>query len=353
MLLLRDAVIREVMASANVIDGLERMLARPVQGGLELPPRTTIEDTRNHGFLRLMPCIAYDTGYAGFKTMNFHPQIGVRYMIALIALEDGELVALLDADWITAYRTAATAAIAVRKLAPARTETITVIGSGTQARALLDATAQVMAPARVLVHSPTAANREAFAAEAAARLGLDVQAASDAGVALAEADVVLSAFRAGQSPVIDAQAVSEDVLVCGISSVRPNQREVDASLWRASRVFVDDRAHVRESGDGRAATDLGLTRDDEVTELWQLLQTPSLGRTDKPERLLFKSVGTAEQDIALAALVMAQAQSAGAGEEISDFPALRPIQSRNRAAAPDNDGSGRVDVRVAPAPQAR
>jgi alanine dehydrogenase len=335
MLLLRDEDIRSAMEGVNVVDGLERMLARPVEGALELPPRVTIEDARSHGFLRLMPCIAYDTGYAGFKAMNMHPEHGVRYMIALLALEDGELVALMDADWITAYRTAATAAIAVRHLAPADTETLTVIGSGTQARALLEATVQTIAPRRVLVHSPTAANRERFAADAAERLELDVQPVADRRTALGAADVVLSAFRAGSSPVIGAGETRPGSLVCGISSVRPEHREVDAAVWADSRVVVDDLAHVRESGDGRAATELGLTEDGDVIELWQLLRDPALGRRGADERALFKSVGTAEQDIALAALVMARARELDLGEPIADFPALRPIQNGRAPVAVD------------------
>jgi len=337
MLLLRDACIREAMEAVNAIDGLERMLARPVAGALELPPRLTIEDKRSKGFLRLMPCIAYDTGYAGFKAMNMHPEHGVRYMIALISLQDGALVALLDADWITAYRTAATAAIAVRHLAPSATETLTVIGSGTQARALLQATLQTITPRQVLVHSPTAENRERFADQVGEQLGLSIEPVADAAEALAAADVILSAYRAGSAPTIHAGDTRAGSLVCGISSVRPEHREVDVSLWRSSRVIVDDRAHVRESGDGRAATELGLTADGDVTELWELLQDPRRGRSSDDERVLFKSVGTAEQDIALAALVMERAQTLGLGQEITDFPAVRPIQN-GRVAAPGGMG---------------
>jgi alanine dehydrogenase len=336
MLLLRDDDIRGAMESVKFIDGLERMLARPVSGALKLPPRLTIDDSRSGGFLRLMPCVAYDTGFAGFKAMNMHPEHGVRYMIALISLEDGSLVALLDADWITAYRTAATAAIAVRHLAPSKAETLTVIGSGTQARALLEATVQTLTPRQVLVHSPTAENRERFASEVGARLDLQIDPVADPAAALAEADVVLSAYRAGSTPVIHADATRPGSLVCGISSVRPEHREVDVSLWRSSRVVVDDLEHVRHSGDGRVAAAEGLASDDNVAELWEVLQEPSLGRRSDDERVLFKSVGTAEQDIALAALVLARAQELGLGEAIDDFPSLRPIQ---RGLAVQSDAS--------------
>ena len=327
MLLLRDEDIRGAMESVNVVDGLERMLSRPVSGALELPPRITIDIAGGPAFLRLMPCVAYDTGYAGYKAMNMHPDHGVRYMISLISLTDGSLVAMLDADWITAYRTAATAAIAVRHLKPAVTETIAVMGSGTQARALLEATALTVTPKQVLVYSPTAANRELFAAEVGEDLGLAIEAVAEPETALNAADVVLSAYRAGPEPSISLEATKPGSLVCGISSVRPENREVDMELWAGSRIVVDDREHVSHSGDGRAAVAQGLFDEAGITELWEVLQDSSRGRRSDDERLLFKSVGTAEQDIALAALVMERAQVLGIGEPVAEFPALRPIQT--------------------------
>jgi alanine dehydrogenase len=326
VLLLRDSDIRAAMQSADVVNGLEDKLSRPVDGALELPARLTIDDARTKGFLRLMPVIAYDTGFAGYKAMNFHPDHGVRYMIAMIALADGELVALLDADWVTATRTAVTAAIAVRHLARPGASRVAVIGSGTQARALLEATATVLTPSQVLVHSPTQGNREKFATEMAGQLGVPVEPVARLEDALESSDVVLSAFRSNGTPVIGADAIGEGTLVCGISAVRPGHREIDMSLWGISRVVVDDLLHVRVSGDGRAAAECGLT--DGVPELWQVLRDPTLGRRDASERVLFKSVGTAEQDIALAAIALERAQALGLGEQLGEFPALRPIQGR-------------------------
>jgi alanine dehydrogenase len=331
VLLLRDDHIRAAMAQADIIDDLEKILARPAGSGLELPRRLTVDAADGQGFLRLMPVISYQAGYAGYKAMNYHPIHGVRYLVALTSLQTGCLEALLDADWITAQRTAATAAIAVRKLAPEDAERVLVIGSGTQARALLESAARVLTPARIEVFSPTEANRSRFASTMADRLQLEVEAVDDLDAALHRADVVLSAFRANTKPIIHADAVKEGALVCGISSVRPHHREVDASLWKASRVVVDDKEHVCESGDGNAA---GLTVDDPTTrELWEVLQNPGLGRASRNERVLFKSVGTAEQDIALSAIVLQQARAAGFGEDLGEFPALRPIQSPSPAAA--------------------
>ncbi|OBR50038.1 ornithine cyclodeaminase family protein [Paraburkholderia tropica] len=337
MLLIREAAIHAAMEGVNIIDDLERLLARPGEDALELPPRLTINDSLG-GFLRMMPAICYGIGYSGLKTMNLHPQHGVRYVIQLIRISDGATVAMMDANWITAYRTAAAAAIAARHLKPPVAETIAVIGSGVQARALLDAASGVLDAKRVLICSPTAVNRERFAADAASRLkGVEVQPVADSRAAIAEADVVLSGFRAKDKPVVFAEDLKRGALVCGISSVRPQHREVDLSVWETSRVVTDDLDHVLESGDGQLAEQAGLTGSERVVELWQVLRDSSLGRRSADETVLYKSVGTAEQDIALASLVYERVVSLGLGEDLGEFPALRPIQSeRDRQAITAN-----------------
>ncbi len=333
MLLIREAVIHAAMEGVSIIDDLELLLARPGEGALELPSRLTIDD-RIGGFLRMMPAICYGIGYGGLKVMNLHPQHGVRYMIQLIRISDGATVAMMDANWITAYRTAAAAAIAVRHLKPPVAETVAVVGSGVQARALLDAASSVLDVKRVFICSPTAVNRERFAADAASRLkGVDVQPVADSRAAIGAANIVLSGFRAKDKPVVFADDLKSGALVCGISSVRPQHREVDLSVWQTSRVVADDIEHVLESGDGRAAEHAGLAHDGRMIALWQVLREPSLGRRSPDETVLYKSVGTAEQDIALAALVYERVAALGLGEDLGEFPALRPIQSeRDRQA---------------------
>lgn len=327
MLLIRESVIRAAMQEVDIIGQLERLLSRPGEGEVELPSRLTVND-RNGGFLRMMPAICYGIGYGGVKIMNLNPQQGVRYMIQLIRIEDGATVALMDANWITAYRTAAAAAIAAKYLQPNTVQTVAVIGSGTQARALIDTVLQVIRPAQVIVCSPTAANRERLAADMAVKFpAVAFSSAALSQDVLQQADIVLSGYRANGDPVVHASDLKCGALVCGISSVRPQHREVDVSVWAQSRVVADDLAHVLESGDGRLAQEQKLAGHDRVVELWQVLREPTRGRRSFDETVLYKSVGTAEQDIALASIVFDRVTKLGLGEDLGDFPNLRPIQS--------------------------
>lgn len=327
MLLIREPVIHQAMQGVDIIGQLEHLLSRPGEAELELPSRLTVND-REGGFVRMMPAICYGIGYSGVKTMNLNPRRGVRYMIQLIRIEDGETLAFMDANWITAYRTAAAAAIAAKHLRPATVETIAVIGSGTQARALIDTVLQVITPSKVIICSPTPANRDKLAEDMAAAFPTVLFSSSALSPeVLQDADVVLSGYRAKSEPVLHSCDLKPGALVCGISSVRPQHREVDTSVWARSRVVADDLEHVLESGDGQLAHAQGLTGHDRVTELWQVLRDPSLGRRSQDETVLYKSVGTAEQDIALASIVFERVMKLGLSDDLGEFPSLRPIQS--------------------------
>jgi ornithine cyclodeaminase/alanine dehydrogenase-like protein (mu-crystallin family) len=88
-------------------------------------------------------------------------------------------------------------------------------------------------------------------------------------------------------------------------------------------VGVDDREHVFDSGDGRAALASGSIRPDDTAELWELVSGRRPGR-QRPEQItLFKSVGTGLQDLAVAGALYQRARERGLGQELGEFPHAR------------------------------
>src|ERR1700733_15034341 len=112
----------------------------------------------------------------GFKAMHSTPGVGVGYFVDLYDLPSGELLAMMDADWLTAQRTAATAAIGVDVLAPETVRTVGVLGSGDQARSMLIAASKVRHLGQINVFSPTPAHRQAFADAIGREQGLNIKA---------------------------------------------------------------------------------------------------------------------------------------------------------------------------------
>jgi ornithine cyclodeaminase/alanine dehydrogenase-like protein (mu-crystallin family) len=273
----------------------------------------------------MMPAILNGSNVMGFKAMHSTPGVGVGYYVALYDLPSGELLAEMDADWLTAQRTAATAALGLDMLAAEHIDTVGILGSGEQARSLLVAASKVRRLSKARVFSPTRANREAFAERTGRDLGLDITAVDTAEKAVVGCNLLLSVYRAGGEPLVSADWIGPGVHICAASSVRPAARELEDRIWRkATTVAVDDREHAFESGDGRSALASNSFRREQAVELWELVSGQKTGRTAKTDITLFKSVGTALQDLSIAKAIYDRAKAKGLGRDVGRFPRMRP-----------------------------
>jgi ornithine cyclodeaminase/alanine dehydrogenase-like protein (mu-crystallin family) len=323
-LLLRHTDVEGLLSLDEVIEALRGALAEQAKGQAQVPPRTTIDSASGHGWLRVMPVILNGSGLMGFKAMHATPGVGVRYMVACYDLASGDLLALIDADWLTQVRTACVAAIGTDALARRDIEQVAVIGSSAQARMLLSAVARVRTFKRLNVFSPTPANRERFAAEAAEQYGVEAQASTSGEAAAEGSEVLLSAIRATTTPAIAAAWLGPGVHLTAISAVRPEARELDEAIWaRADIVGVDDREHVFESGDGLAALASHSIEPGAVAELWEVVSGARPGRRTAEQITLFKSVGTGMQDLAVAGALYRRARERGLGQDLGEFPRPR------------------------------
>ena len=326
-LILNHDDVAGILSTAEVIDAVRAGLIEQAAGKVALPPRTTVHAPGGHGWLRVMPAILGGSRVMGYKAMHSTPKVGVRYLVALYDLANGALLAQVDADWLTAQRTAAVAALAVDTLANPSIDQCGVLGSSDQSRALLAAVASVRRPGGVKVFSPTAENRDRFAADMEAALNLSVTPVGRARDSVEGCDLVLSAFRAGPDPVISADWIAPGTHLNAGSSILPDARELEEDVWRRSAtIVVDDRIHAFESGDGRNALASGAIQPDDAVELWEVLDGRQRGRRSPGDVTLFKAVGTGLQDLSVAHAVYRRAAERGLGREIGDFP--RPRATR-------------------------
>jgi len=293
-------------------------------GEVQLPARTTVDSTSGRGWLRLMPAIMNQSGFMGFKAMHSTPGVGVRYVVMLYSLVTGELLAVIDADWLTSRRTAATGAVGVDVLARPDASVLGILGSSAQARSMLEAVSRRRQFKKVKVFSPTPENRKRFADEMGDRLRLEIEPVASEEAAVRSSDVVLSIFRAGSNPVIQPEWLGPGVHLHAGSSVRPESRELANGVWqRPDVIAVDDLVHALESGDGLGARSEGSIPEGKVVGVWEILGGRKPGRQSASDITLFKAVGTGMQDLALAAALYHRAKELGLGTEFADFPRAR------------------------------
>jgi ornithine cyclodeaminase/alanine dehydrogenase-like protein (mu-crystallin family) len=256
--------------------------------------------------LLLMPAWRAD-GFLGVKVVSVYPGNGTRNLPAVSASyllcdgATGEHLALIDGAEITRRRTAAASALAASYLARDDAASLLIVGAGHIA-GLMAAAYRVVRPiSRVRVWNI----REQGAARLAARLraeGVAAEAVTDLPAAVAEADIVTCATLA-REPLVRGEWLRPGTHLDLIGGFTPAMREADDEAVRRSRVFIDTDAALAEAGDLLDPIAHGvLRRDDIAGSLFTLCRGEAMGRRGRGEITLFKSVGSALEDLAAAGL---------------------------------------------------
>lgn len=215
----------------------------------------------------------------------------------------GHPQALIDGEALTLRRTAAASALASIFLSRPESETLLVIGTGTLAPYMAAAHAAVRPLARILVWGRAAEKARSLAGRLAAQ-GLPAQPVEDLHHALEQADIVTCATTA-TSPIVRGADVRPGTHVDLVGAFTPAMRESDDELVARASVFVDTYSGaLAEGGDLVQPIRSGvLSRSSVRAELAELCRGEKVGRVNATEVTLFKSVGTALEDLAAAAMV--------------------------------------------------
>lgn len=288
-----------VLPMAEAIDLLERAFAHEAGGQVQMSPKFVTDFSG--GSMRILFAADSAAGYCAIKAYHNIKGAGVRYVVSLYRLKDGELLALLDGRHITDLRTGAASGVIARKVGVRDPVTVGLIGSGHQAATQLEALAAVYPVRSATVYSPTAANREAFARRMSARLGFPVTPVASAQAAVKDHPVVAAASSArGAEPVLRGEWLGNCRLMLAVGNTRAQFAEVDIRCFQDARLVVVDSIHaLEEAGELRQAIAAGALPESKRATLGKLVtgavSVPAAGL------VVFKSVGTALQDLALAA----------------------------------------------------
>lgn len=287
-----------VLGMCDAIDLLEEASSHEAESKTFISPR--LNTAFEGGWMRMMFAADFEAGYCATKAYHMIQGVGVRYVVSLYRLKDGELLAVLDGRLITDLRTGAASGVVARRVPVAGPVTVGLIGSGHQSRMQLESLAAVCRVESAAVFSPTVEHRETFAREMAARFRFPVTAVESAEMAARGHTVVAVATSSRRSePVLRGEWLDRCRLLCGVGSTRPQSVELDAQCFRDARLVVVDSARaIEEAGDLQQAEKSGALPAKKQATLAQLVS----GQVAAPRDglVVFKSVGTALQDLALA-----------------------------------------------------
>lgn len=291
--------LKGVISTREAIALLEGALAHEAAGRTVVSPKFVTDF--ESGAMRMLFAADYEAGYCATKAYHSIQGAGTRYVVSLYRLQDGELLAVLDGQLITDLRTGAASGVIARKVPLPRPVSVGIIGSGHQARTQLASLAAVYPVAVAAVYSPTAVHRKDYARAMSATLGIEVMAVDSAEAAVRGRTVVATASssRSGE-PVLHGEWLTGCRLLCAVGNTRRQFAEVDVQCFRDARLVVMDSVHaLEEAGELRQAVQAGALPETKRATLAQIVT----GAVEVPREglVVFKSVGTALQDLALAA----------------------------------------------------
>jgi ornithine cyclodeaminase/alanine dehydrogenase-like protein (mu-crystallin family) len=305
------ADIDRVLAYPELIDALAAAFA----GQVTVPPRRhhTIPQPGRDATLLVMP--AWNDGvdadgerFLGCKIVAIYPdnaasgEPSLNGSYLLMSGSTGVPLAIMDARTLTAWRTASASALAARFLARDDASCLLMIGAGTLAPHLVRAHRAVRPLTRVVIWNRTR-SRAIATAFALAAAGIETEVADELEAAVREADVISCATLAAE-PLIRGEWLQKGVHVDLVGGFTPKMREADDAAIKRARLYVDTRGALKEAGDLIQPLRRKVITPTKVQgDLAELCRGEVKGRKKPDEITLFKSVGTALEDLTAAALV--------------------------------------------------
>jgi ornithine cyclodeaminase len=308
MLVLKRAEVTALLDPGALEAALARAHADLSSGAASLPPRIAAF-SGDAGLLGAMPGFLPSAGL-GCKLVSVFPgnvdRPSHQATIALFDPADGSPLALMDGTYITAARTAGTAALAARLLAREDAAVLAILGTGVQAQAHARAFAGVRAWTEIRVAGRDRAKAEELAAGIGAR-------AVSFEEAVRGADVIAATTHSAE-PVVHLEWLSPGAHV-GSVGLNAAGSELDPALVAAATLVVESRPSAFGPPPG-GAPELATVDPASAAELGEIVLGTRPGRTTPVEITLYKSVGIAIQDLAAASLVLSAARERGVGLEI-------------------------------------
>ena len=278
-----------------ILVGLAETIESDFRRWPEFDKTARVASHSSGGVIELMP-ISDGHTYA-FKFVNGHPGNplqGLQTVTAFGVLADvasGYPTLWSEMTILTALRTAATSALVARALAPAGSETMAMIGTGSQAEFQALAFRALLGIRRVRIWDTDPAAMDTFTRNVLP-LGFEVYRAESAADAVTGAEIVTTCTAdKALATILTDDMIGAGVHINAIGGDCPGKTELDTALLRRADIFVEFPPQTRIEGEIQH-----LPADHAVTELWRVFRGEAPGRTRPEQITVFDSVGFALED---------------------------------------------------------
>ena len=326
MLALTAADVQTLVPMTDAIALMKAAFA-DLSAGLALAPvRTPVPIPAESAVTLVMPASVPSVSGLGLKVVSVFPHNPahgkplIHALVVLIDPTDGAPLAVLDGTALTALRTGAVSGAATDLLALPDAHVLTLFGAGAQAVTQARAVCAVRSINEIRIISRTPERITQFIAqmrESDPEIGALMHAVATPRNALNNAHIICTATTATE-PLFADTDVAPGTHINAVGAYTPMMQEVPSETVARAYVVVDQFAAAwEEAGDLIKARDAGLMHEDSAVELGAIVNGMSPGRISPTQITLFKSVGNAVQDIAVARRAFDRARERGMGQNIT------------------------------------
>jgi len=318
--ILNGEEVRAALPMEDAIEAMRTAFEILSQNQAIMPERSLIKIQAKNATSLIMPVYAEHFGHISIKVINAfnrNPGEGIERVHGLLILFDGQTgkpVAMCEGRALTAARTGAASGLATDLMARKHAETAAIIGAGVQGMTQLEAISRVRPIKNAYVYDLDHTAAERFARQMRQRLAMDITAADSSEEAVHTADVICTA-TVSRTPVFKDHDIAHGTHINAIGSFKPDHQEIPEKTVLRSRLVVDHRQSVlSETGDLIIPMGKGILKANHIqAELGDLVLGHASGRENDHQVTLFKSVGSAIQDLAAATAALKNAEAKNIG----------------------------------------
>ncbi|MBN2517823.1 MAG: ornithine cyclodeaminase family protein [Candidatus Altiarchaeota archaeon] len=318
MLLIKKSELQGLLSMEEAINAVEEAFKKHAIGKSVCPSKIQfVLPGQLWKWWAFMPCYIEGIGM-GVKVVSDYPsektpkKPTISATSVLCDESSGDIKAVMDGAYLTALRTGAIGGIAAKYLSRKDSEVVGLIGCGVQGRMQLEGVKQVREIKRVLVSDVNKASIASFKKDMEARLKVSIEETSVQELAK-NSDIIITA-TSSRAPVLLGEWVGNGTHITSVGAHTSDARELDYHLIKKSKVVIDSQDALK-SGDLKNPLEDFFIKADELTEIKDVINGKRI-RKDIDDITLFKTVGTALQDVAVSALAYKKAKATGLGTEI-------------------------------------
>ncbi len=302
--------IRKKVSMSQAITMMKEAFVQLSSHTASVPVRTAIATSDDSGRTLFMPSYSPAFSLFGLKMVSVFNKNNLEGLpviqgnMLIMDGKNGSPLALIEAEYLTALRTGAASGLATDLLSRKDSEVLAVFGTGTQAETQVEGILNVRKIKKVIVFGRSAARITSFCKKLTVKFQVDILPATSPHQ-IKQADIICTA-TSSMTPVFDSEDLKPGTHINGIGSYTANMQEIPGAAIKKSWLVVDQyKSALTEAGDIIIPIAQGLIDENHLrAELGEILLGSKEGRTFNDQITVFKSVGNAIQDLAIASLML-------------------------------------------------